>query len=337
MKNFWLPVLATAFLLLPPTAEAQQKKTLTLAFGSCNRHNLPQPLWPVIARDRPDVWMWLGDNVYGDTDDPAVLKSKYDAQLQHPGYAAFRRQVPAIIGTWDDHDYGRNDGNKTYPFKARNQQLALDFLQEPPDSPRRRQEGIYAAYIYAVGGKKVKVILLDDRYFQDTLYRDAQQVYHPNPTGDILGETQWQWLRQQLQNSDADAHIIGSGIQFLPTQHRFEKWANFPAARQRLLALLSETHPKGVLLVSGDRHIGELSRLAVPGLAQPVLEVTSSGLTHPATQNTSEVNELRVGPLINQKHYGLLRFRQRGRQLFVRASLQGEDGQTLVEEELPVR
>jgi alkaline phosphatase D len=336
MKTFWLPALAIALLLYLPT-QAQQKKTLTVAFGSCNRHDLPQPLWPVIAQDRPDVWIWLGDNIYGDSDDPAVLKSKYNAQLRQPGYAQFRQQVPAIIGTWDDHDYGRNDGDKTYPFKAQNQQLALDFLQEPAASPRRRQEGIYAAYTYAVGRKKVKVILLDDRYFQDTLYRDANKVYHPNLTGDILGEAQWQWLRQQLQDSDADAHIIGSGIQFLPTQHAYEKWSNFPAARQRLLDLLTETHPKGVLLVSGDRHIGELSRLAVPGLAQPVLEVTSSGLTHPAVNNKGEANELRVGALINQKHYGLLQFRQRGRLLLVTASLRGEDGKALVEEVLNVR
>ena len=55
------------------TAEAQTKKELTLAFGSCNRIDLPQPLWPVIAREKPDVWVWLGDNIYGDTDDMALL------------------------------------------------------------------------------------------------------------------------------------------------------------------------------------------------------------------------------------------------------------------------
>ncbi|WBA43780.1 alkaline phosphatase D family protein [Hymenobacter canadensis] len=329
-------LLLAASLLTNCTAEAQ-KNALTIAFGSCNRHTLPQPLWNDIAAQKPDVWVWLGDNIYGDSDDPAVLKAKYDAQLNQPDYAQFRRQVPAIIGTWDDHDYGRNDGDKTYPFKAQNQQLALDFLQEPPDSPRRRQEGIYAAYTYAVGGKKVKVILLDDRYFQDTLYRNANQVYQPNPTGDVLGEAQWAWLAQQLRASDADAHIIGCGIQFLPQQHRFEKWANFPAARQRLLALLTETHPKGVLLISGDRHIGEMSRLAVPGLAAPVLEVTSSGLTHPATNNTGEPNDLRVGPLVNQKHYGLFRFRQKRQRLFVTASLRGENGQVFYEQELEVK
>ena len=324
----------------PPEATAAEARTedeLRLAFGSCNRHDLPQPLWDDIARDQPNVWIWLGDNIYGDSDDPAVLRAKYSAEFNQPGYRHLREQGTQVIGTWDDHDYGRNDGDKNYPFKAQNQQLALDFLEEPADSPRRRQEGIYAAYEYRVGTKKVKVILLDDRYFQDPIHRDAQLVYQPNPTGDILGEAQWQWLREQLQDSDADAHIIGSGIQFLPTQHRFEKWANFPAARQRFLNLLTETHPKGTLLISGDRHIGEVSRLAVPGLAGPVVEVTSSGLTHPATQNTSEPNDLRISPLVNQKHYALFRFRQEAGQLRVVASLRGDEGQVFYEEDLAIK
>ena len=37
-------------------------------------------------------------------------------------------------------------------------------------------------------------VLLDDRYFQDSLYRDKQLMYHPNPTGDVLGKAQWKWL-----------------------------------------------------------------------------------------------------------------------------------------------
>ncbi|MCA8829208.1 alkaline phosphatase D family protein [Hymenobacter pini] len=329
---------ASALLLAGQVAQAQTVPPATtelrIAFGSCNRHDLPQPLWDDIAHDQPNVWIWLGDNIYGDSDDPAVLRAKYAAEFNQPGYRHLREQGTQVIGTWDDHDYGRNDGDKNYPFKAQNQQLALDFLQEPAGSPRRTQEGIYASYEYAVGKKKVKVILLDDRYFQDPLFRDSALVYHPNPTGDVLGETQWAWLRQQLTNSDADAHIIASGIQFLPYQHRFEKWANFPVARQRLLTLLKDTKPKGVLLISGDRHIGEISRVPVAGLKRPVYEITSSGLTHPATHNTSEPNQYRVGPLVNQKHYALFQFRPHGRRLGVTASLRGDDGQVFYTEEI---
>jgi alkaline phosphatase D len=318
-------------------AEAQQKKDLTIAFGSCNRHDLPQPLWPVIARDKPDVWMWLGDDIYGDTDDMAVLKQKYDTQFNLPGYRQFRAQVPVIIGTWDDHDYGRNDAGKEYPFRKESQQLALDFLREPAGTARQAQEGIYTSYEYRVGRKKVKVILLDERYHQDALQRDTNRAYLPNPTGDILGAAQWQWLEQQLTNSTADAHIIASGIQFLPRQHPYEKWANFPAARQRFLDLLAASKAKGVLLVSGDRHIGEISKLTPAGGTYPVYEVTSSGLTHPAVHNKGEANDLRVGPLINQKHYGLLRFREQGRKLLVTAQLKGEDGTPLTEQVIEVK
>jgi alkaline phosphatase D len=325
---------------LPPAAARAQSATLApttelrIAFGSCNRHDLPQPLWDDIARDQPQVWIWLGDNIYGDSDDPAVLRAKYEAQSAQPGYRQLQTQGTQVIGTWDDHDYGRNDGDRHYPFKAQNQQLALDFLGEPANTARRRQEGMYTSYEYPAGNKKVKVILLDDRYFQDPLFRDSALVYHPNFTGDVLGEAQWAWLRQQLTDSDADAHIIASGIQFLPYQHRFEKWANFPQARQRLLTLLRETRPRGVLLISGDRHIGEVSRVPVPGLRRPVYEITSSGLTHPATHNTNEPNLYRVGPLVNQKNYALFRFRSRGRRLGVTASLRGDDGTVFYTEEI---
>ncbi|WP_187631939.1 alkaline phosphatase D family protein [Hymenobacter lutimineralis] len=333
-RALWLLLLlASCTTTTQPPATAE----LRLAFGSCNRQDLPQPLWDDIAADKPQVWIWLGDNIYGDSDDPKVLRQKYETQFTQPGYRHLREQGTHVIGTWDDHDYGRNDGNKHYPFKAQNQQLALDFFEEPASSPRRRQEGIYAAYEYPVGRRKVKVILLDDRYFQDTLYRDKALVYHPNLTGDILGEAQWQWLEQQLRGSTADAHIIASGIQFLPTQHRYEKWSNFPRARQRLLDLLAATKPSGVLLISGDRHIGEISRLTLPGLPQPMLEITSSGLTHPATQNHGEPNDLRVGPLINQKHYALLRFTAQGAGLQAEASLRGDSARVFYSENLTIK
>lgn len=104
----------------------QQRKAWTIAFGSCNRQNLPQPLWDVIANDKPDLWIWLGDNIYGDSNDMAVLKAKYDLQANQESYKRLTAQTP-VIGTWDDHDFGRNDAGKTYPFKKESQQLALNF------------------------------------------------------------------------------------------------------------------------------------------------------------------------------------------------------------------
>ena len=32
-----------------------------------------------------------------------------------------------VIATWDDHDYGQNDGGKDFSKKVESQQLLLDF------------------------------------------------------------------------------------------------------------------------------------------------------------------------------------------------------------------
>jgi alkaline phosphatase D len=149
----------------------------------------------------------------------------------------------------------------------------------------------------------------------------------PNLEGDILGAAQWQWLENQLRTSTADVHIIGSGIQIVHDQHKYEKWGNFPNARQRLLDLLVKTRAKGVILVSGDRHSGEISKLDVPGLGYPLYDITSSGLTHSSVEKaaTGEYNPYRVGPFVTQKHYGLFRFREKGKKLAVEVDLKGED------------
>jgi alkaline phosphatase D len=312
--------IAILFLFVLNTS-AQQNNTFSIAFGSCNRQNLPQPMWDVIGKDKPNLWLWLGDNIYGDTDDMTILKGKYGIQLNNEGYKKFVANTK-IMGTWDDHDYGRNDAGIGYPHKKESQQLALDFLNISKESPLRKIEGLYSANTYQVGSKTVKVILLDGRYHRDTLMKDADKNYIPNTNGDILGKAQWKWLKKELK-SKADAYIIGSGVQILSAEHPYEKWENFPAARKRLLDLLVKTKVKGAILLSGDRHIGEFSKMEVKGLNFPLYDVTSSGLTHSATNNNGEANQYRVGPLVNQKHYGLMEFSHIGNKLSIKIQLKG--------------
>jgi alkaline phosphatase D len=97
------------------------------------------------------------------------------------------------------------------------QKMFLDFLDEPQDSPRRNRMGLYNSYTYGPAGKKLKIILLDNRYFRDVL----------GSGGDMLGDAQWQWLEEELKNSDAQIHLISSGIQILPIDKPLqEKWVS---------------------------------------------------------------------------------------------------------------
>lgn len=269
-----------------------------IAFGSCNRQNLEQPLWDEVLNARPQLWIWLGDNVYADTVEPEEMQSIFDLQLSEPGYRKVVRAIP-IIGTWDDHDYGANDAGKEYPMKEKAQQLNLDFLGEPADSPRRTQEGIYTSYAFGPEGQQTKLILLDTRYHRDL----------PGPNSDILGDAQWEWLESELSGSRADAHILVSSIQLLhpvPSK-RMERWVNFPKAYKRMLALLRETEPRNLVILSGDRHFSEMA--IMPGDEAPptlIAEVTSSGMTHSWKNFPGEPNPLRFAGPYTGLHYGLI-------------------------------
>lgn len=302
----------TAPLSEPPTDVLAQVDTAQvlrrIAFGSCNRQDLPQPMWPFIQAQRPDLWIWGGDNIYGDSDDMDVLRRKYAQQQANPGYAAFRAAVP-VIGIWDDHDYGVNDGGAAYPHKAASQQLMLDFLGVPADAPVRSREGAYDAYTFGPAGQRVKVLLLDARYFRDALERNpvGEQRYKVNATGDILGEAQWQWLERELADTSVNLYLLVCGIQMIAADHGFEKWANFPQARARLFSAIAAAQPQAALLLSGDRHIAELSKMEVKGLPYPLYDITSSGLTHSYTKVSDEPNRYRVeNKLTGQKNYALL-------------------------------
>lgn len=265
-----------------------------IAFGSCSDTDRPQPLWPAILGVAPDAWIWTGDIVYADTDDMARMRALYDEQRQHAGYAELRRST-RVLGIYDDHDYGLNNGGREFPQRIGSQRALLDFLDEPADSPRRRREGAYAVTDLGEPGRLVRIILLDTRYHRDP----------PGPEGDILGDAQWAWLERQLSDSPAQIHLLVSSIQVIPEEHEYEKWANFPRARKRLLDLLQRTSPSGLVLLSGDRHLAEISRLPLDS-APPIVEVTSSGMTHSYRDFQGEPNRWRVGTVYHSLNFGTL-------------------------------
>ena len=313
--------------------KAKRSMVETISFGSCNKHDFPQPLWNPILRDSPDVWIWLGDNVYGDTHDMALLKSKYEAQSNITDYQKLKGSAQ-IIGVWDDHDYGINDGGVYYQKKKESQQILLDFLDEPATSPRRNQEGVYASYDYGIAENKIKVILLDTRYHRDTLLKE-DKMYIPNLEGSLLGATQWAWLENELRTSDAAVHLIAGGIQFIPTEHPFEKWENFPKERERLLNLIASTGAKNPVLLSGDRHIAEVSLLKDDRFPAGLYEITSSGLTHSWREYREEYNPYRVGNMIANLHYGSVTFDWEERNMVFQ--IKGEQGQVYLEQKIQVQ
>jgi len=297
---------------------------ITIAFGSCSDEDKAQPLWKDIIAEAPDLWIWLGDNIYGDTEDMKIMHGKYEMQKRNPGYKALMSSCP-IIGTWDDHDYGVNDGGKDFIAKKESQQVFLDFLDTPKDDPIRNQEGVYDTYFLNHDLARVKVILLDCRYFRDS-YEKENKWPIPNYGGSILGYDQWEWLDEELTKKDADVTIIATGIQVIAAEHRFEKWANFPNEKHRLFDTIIESEVENCFFISGDRHIGEISKEQHENFT--FYDITSSSLTHGWKIRRDEPNKHRIGDIVYDINYGVLEI-ERKEDLTVRAFLKSKGQKTM--------
>ncbi|WP_299314881.1 alkaline phosphatase D family protein [uncultured Aquimarina sp.] len=290
-----------------------QKETsdFIIAFGSCNKQNSPQPFWKEILKNNPDMFIWGGDNIYGDSENMVKIANDYKIQNDNVGYQELKKEVP-ILATWDDHDYGKNDAGVEWKMKKESQRLFLDFLGVSEEDKRRKQEGIYTSRVFETLKGSIKVIVLDTRYFRSPLLKDSigKKRYLPykNGKGTMLGETQWLWLENELKSSKADFNIVVSSVQFLSGEHGWECWANFPDEMERLHQLIINNDVKNAIILSGDRHISEFSKINLSELSYPLVDFTSSGLTHAYTKYSGEPNKYRLGEVIFIPSFGILKF-----------------------------
>ena len=282
-----------------------------LAFGSCNNQFTPNTLWKEILKNKPDVFIWGGDIIYCDTYDMAFMKKNYDQQKNDSTYQDFIKQVP-VIGTWDDHDYGINDGGVEYSKKDSVQQIFLDFFDVALDDPRRNQQGVYFSKKVRINEHLLNLIILDTRYFRSTLTKDPTGIkrYIPNKNneGTFLGKKQWNWLENELKNSKADFNIIMSSVQLLAYEHGFESWGTMPHEVEKFKKTIASSKVKGVIILSGDRHIAEISADTIANIPYPLIDITSSGMTHSYTSFSGEDNPYRVGSVVSDKNFGVLKF-----------------------------
>jgi alkaline phosphatase D len=281
-----------------------------IAFGSCTDQAKPQPIWDAVLADRPDLVIFGGDNVYASEPPWSLdkLQQAYATQGAVPGFARLRQAV-RHLATWDDHDYGLNDGGAEFAHKAQSKAAFLQFWQIPDKDPRRGREGIYHAEVFGPPGRRVQVILLDTRWFRspwkptDARNAPGKERYLPDsdPAKTMLGDAQWRWLEHQLREP-AELRLIVSSIQVLAEGHGWERWGNFPVERSRLYRLIAATGASGVVFLSGDRHIGAMYR-ETSQVPYPLYELTSSGITHPWA-GAAEAGPNRLGELFTEQHYG---------------------------------
>lgn len=286
----------------------------TLATGSCayiNEADFDRPgkpygseyqIFTKIFEQKPDLMLWLGDNVYYREPDWATRTGMYHR------YSHARSQPelqPLLASTaqyaiWDDHDYGPNDGDGTWIHKEMAWEVFKNFWGNPTFG-LPGQKGCTTWFQY----NDVDFFLLDNRYFRTPNFCESC------PNRSSMGKEQMDWLLASLAASRAPFKIVAVGGQVLTTSDNDETLAHFfPADRDTMLRHIEREKIKGVVFLTGDRHYTELSETTNSN-GDKVWDLTCSALTSGSYTNPEkrEKNIYRVaGTVVDVHNFALLKF-----------------------------
>ncbi len=283
-----------------------------IAVGSCRSQEAPAPILDTILAREPDLFLYIGDNVYGDvwslSADMEELIQAYAELSEQDDFQALAAAVP-IMATWDDHDFGMNDGGGSYYGKFGSEAI-FETYWGMRDHPVADRDGIYYSQMFGPVGQRVQIIMLDTRFFRTDLTRTpnrnapGMERYIPSeaPDQDMLGPEQWAWLASEL-DKPADLRLLVSSVQVLADAHGWEAWKQLPLSQSRLYELLEASGASGVILVSGDRHLSALYR--EEGLVDyPLYEMTASSLNRPVRDESDEMSSNQLGAAYAKENFG---------------------------------
>ncbi len=327
----------------PANVSLAQESVLTrIAFGSCNHQSRSQHMWAQIAATDPDVFLFIGDNNYGDqgwSGDAGLstLRAAYQVQAETPELTDFRTKVPMMI-TWDDHDFGFNDGGASFAYRGWSETIFETFWGSSDEVKSR--PGIYESRMFGADGKVTQIIMLDTRFFRSDFARMDYTPERPPlgpyaPSDDasktMLGDVQWQWLEQELAKP-ADLRVIVSSIQVITDAHNYESWEALPLERAKLYSLLAGREESGVVMLSGDRHAGGIYRETPVETGEELWELTSSSMNYSFSsteRNTArEPDPKRVTDFISEENFGLVEIDWDAKTFTM--SMRGSEGETRV-------
>ena len=211
----------------------------TFVFGAdMQQDQRPHTIFGKIGTQQPDFAVFLGDNVYSDIPAPAqteadfwtAYKTNRDAWFQ-----SFVNHTP-VFTIWDDHDYGIDNADSTYPLKKLSRAAFGKYWANPTYVEQN------ASIYYKFSVADVDFFMLDSRW---------NRVLGKT----MLGATQLQWLKDGLLASTAKFKFIVSPdiVSDLGTTGS-DAWSGYPAERASIFQHIAQNNIKNVIFLTGDQH-----------------------------------------------------------------------------------
>lgn len=217
----------------------------TICFVSCVDTE-ENPLWKDIERIDPDMICLLGDTPYIDSIHLETVRLKHRQFLQIPVFSDLLARIPTV-GTWDDHDFGANNGN------GRTLEIGKKITRQGFVEYRAHRqfgtgdEGVY----HRIDLGMIDLFLLDPRYFSQTT---PSVVNESLPT--CFGRQQWDWLRTELKGSMAPYKVLAMGAIWQDKKNsETDDMFTYLYERDALLDFIRSEGISGVLLIGGDIHV----------------------------------------------------------------------------------
>lgn len=235
------------------------KDNLRVLVASCSSdqfNDIGNIIWPEAFDKNPNVVFLIGDNIYADIysgiyighNIPSTPDHLWRRHVDHAMTMKIYRMkelVPTFV-TWDDHDYGLNDGDGSYKHKEESKKIFQAFFPTYDTKNQVKTIGV---------GSRLNLIGQQFNFLDGRSFRSPRK----DKNGFHLGKKQREMLLATVKQSKSINWLI-MGDQFFGGYHPYESFEGLhPVEFQKFKEELMETHKKFVFL-SGDRHFIEVMK-----------------------------------------------------------------------------
>ncbi|PHS17084.1 MAG: hypothetical protein COA86_10515 [Kangiella sp.] len=237
-----------------------------------------------------------GEKVLDDKNILDAFRSKYN-RVFGSSYQNLTTNIP-MMAMWDDHDFGEDNSDGTYPYK---QQARQAFVENFPANP---YEDDNAGLYYSFSVADVDVLVLDTRWYRSPMQNEDNQ----NKL--MLGKKQLAWLLENLKKSTSKIKIVFSSVPLndyggdtSSNRPGYDSWVGYQHERSQVLSFIETNNIEGVLFFSGDQHYPSAHILNKKSSLQPIIQ-NSKYVEYKLADLGTSVLDFSASPLSYKKASG---------------------------------